>query len=58
MFIDSYNNENVTDHGLLVHLAMTKSAVRGLDAMTEFIYNTTGHYPIKAGLTGQYELII
>jgi len=31
---------------------MTKSGVRALDAMTEFIFDKTGHYPIKAGLTG------
>ena len=33
-------------------MAMTKSAVRGLEAVTEFVYEKTGNYLTKAGLTG------
>ena len=31
---------------------MAKAAVRGLEATTEFIYEKTGHYPYRAGVTG------
>jgi len=31
---------------------MTKAAVRGLEATTEFVYEKTGHYPYRAGVTG------
>ena len=37
---------------MLVQMAMTKSAVRGLEAVTEFVYEKTGNYLTKAGLTG------
>lgn len=51
MFIDNYN-DGLIDHGVLVQNAMAKSAVRGLDTITEFVYNKTGNYPLRAGVTG------
>ena len=41
---------------VLVQNAMTKSAVRALDAITEFVYAKTGNYPIRAGITGNSKL--
>jgi len=51
MFIDNYNN-GLIDHGVLVQNAMAKAAVRALDTVTEFVYDKTGNYPIRAGITG------
>ena len=50
-FIDNYE-KGVVDYTVLVQMAMTKSAVRGLEAVTEFVYEKTGNYLTKAGLTG------
>lgn len=52
MFIDNYNN-GLIDHNVLVQNAMAKSAVRALDVVTEFVYESTGHYPTRAGMTGE-----
>ena len=52
MFIDNYNN-GLVDHNVLVQNAMAKSAVRALDVVTEFVYESTGHYPTRAGMTGK-----
>ena len=52
MFIDNYIN-GLVDHNVLVQNAMAKSAVRALDVVTEFVYESTGHYPTRAGMTGK-----
>ena len=51
MFIDNYI-DGLVDHNVLVQNAMAKSAVRALDVVTEFVYESTGHYPTRAGITG------
>ena len=52
MFIDNYNS-GLIDHNVLVQNAMAKSAVRALDVVTEFVYESTGHFPTRAGMTGK-----
>ena len=52
MFIDNYI-DGLVDHNVLVQNAMAKSAVRALDVVTEFVYESTGHYPTRAGMTGE-----
>ena len=52
MFIDHYEKNNETSYELLVQCPMAKAAVRALDAVAEFTFQKTGHYPVKAGLIG------
>ena len=51
-FINNYIEKDVEDHTILVQMPMAKAAVRALETVTEFVYDKTGNYMTKAGVTG------